>query len=72
MRNRINLLALLVIVGGGAVVARPQKASATYYNPWTMTQSCCYAKNALGDIISQCCSVGGCLITFNRCDPWTG
>lgn len=71
MRKRINLLALLVIAGGGALVGRPTPASATYYNPWTMGQSCCAAYDVFGGVVQRCCSSTGCLITAGKCIAWS-
>jgi hypothetical protein len=69
MRKRINLLALLVIAGGGAVFARPAPASATYISPWGNTQSCCTAYDGWGRVVQQCCSSSGCFITYGKCLP---
>lgn len=71
MRKRINLLALLVIAAGGAVVARPAPAGATYHNPWRVPESCCRAFDTFGNVVTSCCSTGGCLITAGRCMPWS-
>jgi len=69
MRRRINLLALLVIAAGGAAIAGPTPASATYLNPWTNTESCCKAFDGWGRVVQQCCSNSGCYITYGRCLP---
>lgn len=72
MRKRINLLALVVIAAGAAVVARPAPAEATYYNPWTggSGESCCSAISVFGRVLVQCCSPNGCTInTQGRCAP---
>ena len=73
MRNRINLLALLVIVAGGAVVARPTPANATLA-PGTSTSelfgSCCSA-SINGVVIAYCCSMTGCAISKGICVPIT-
>jgi len=69
MRRRINLLALLVIAAGGAVIAGPTPASATYINPLGGMQSCCTAYDGYGRIVQRCCSNNGCVITYGRCLP---
>ncbi|HYH82454.1 MAG TPA: hypothetical protein VEX86_21865 [Longimicrobium sp.] len=70
MAKRINLLALLVIAAGGAVLARPAPASATYYDPWrTHIESCCTAYDGWGRTVQQCCSNNGCYITKGLCTP---
>ena len=70
MAKRINLLSLLVIAAGGAVLARPAPASATYYDPWgTHIESCCTAYDGYGRVLSQCCSSTGCWITRYQCLP---
>jgi hypothetical protein len=69
MRKRINLLALLVIAGGGAVFARP--ASATYISPLGTVESCCSMYDGYGRLILRCCSASGCYITRYMCMPLT-
>ena len=72
MRKRINLLALVVIVAGGTVMARPTPASATMA-PGTIAEqfgSCCSA-TINGTRVAYCCSLTGCQITQNRCIPWS-
>ncbi|HET7464428.1 MAG TPA: hypothetical protein VFJ82_24425 [Longimicrobium sp.] len=73
MRNRINLLALLVVVAGGAVIARPTPASATLAPGTTLEEqfgSCCSA-TINGTRVAYCCSLHGCQITQGRCLPWS-
>ena len=69
MRKRINLLALLVIAGGGAVFARPAPASATYLNPLGTVESCCSLYDGYGRLILRCCSSSGCYVTRYMCMP---
>lgn len=71
MRKRINLLALLVIAAGGALVARPTPASATLAPGTTVGElfgSCCWA-SINGVRVSQCCSLTGCAINKGACIP---
>lgn len=71
MRKRINLLALLVIAGGGALLGHPTPASATMAPGTSIGEqfgSCCYKYD--GTVrVAYCCSVGGCAITAVRCAP---
>jgi hypothetical protein len=69
MRRHINLLALLVIVAGGAVIARPTPASATYINPWDQ-KSCCRAMDPWGKEVGGCCGASGCYINSTGCYGW--
>lgn len=73
MRKRINLLALLVIVAGGAVMARPTPASATLAPGTTIEEqfgSCCTA-SINGVVVARCCSLTGCQIVQGHCNPWS-
>jgi len=73
MRKRINLLALLVIAAGGAVIAHPTPASATLAPGTTIEEqfgSCCSAW-INGTKVAFCCSLTGCQITRGQCTPWS-
>jgi len=71
MRKRINLLALMVIAAGGAIIAKPAPAGATYIDPWGDTnRSCCSAVDSFGRRIGECCNSGGCSITYGKCYSW--
>jgi hypothetical protein len=62
----VNLAALAVIVGGGAVLARPAPASATYIDPWGGgggSTYCCASQDA------YCCSRTGCSTVAGVCIP---
>lgn len=75
MRNRINLLALVVIAAGGALFARPAPANATYLDPWRGTgesTSCCtkHVGGWWGRDEIACCSSSGCFIASDgKCLP---
>lgn len=67
MRRRLNLLALAVTAGGGALLATPAPARATYFDPRTVFQSCCTASDSFGHVIYRCCSESGCMVTSLGC-----
>ena len=66
MRRRLNLLALAVMAVGGAVLARPARLQATYWDPKQVFQSCCEARGNFGTIY-KCCSNTGCVVTERGC-----
>ena len=69
MRRRLNLFAAAVVAVGGAVLARPTPARATYIDPKLLLQSCCEASNQFGITIYRCCTYSGCVITAAGCAP---
>jgi hypothetical protein len=49
MKRLLNMVSLGVILGGGAILAGPTRASATYINPW----------GGGGDLgLTYCCDTG--------------
>jgi len=66
MRRRLDLLALAVIAGGGALLAAPAPLHATYLDPKLVLTSCCSAYSGWR-VIVRCCSPNGCVITSGGC-----
>lgn len=69
MRKRLNLFALAVVAAGGALLARPAPATATYFDPRLLLQSCCEATGPFGATIYRCCTLTGCMVNANGCVP---
>jgi len=67
MRRRLNLLALAVIAGGGALLATPAPARATYFDARKIFESCCTATDTFGKVIYRCCAPNGCAVTSLGC-----
>ena len=64
MRNRIQVLAMTVVAAGGATLATPRPAEATYQPP--PTNYCC-CEVVYGQCGNKCCSPLGCRITPEGC-----
>ncbi|MFL5541845.1 MAG: hypothetical protein ACJ8J0_22855 [Longimicrobiaceae bacterium] len=67
MLRRLNLLALAVIAGGGALLATPAPARATYYDARKVFESCCVATDTFGHVIYRCCWYTGCVVSAAGC-----
>jgi len=65
MPNRIRTLALAVVAIGGAALAGPRAAHATYAPPPTMY--CCCEVTSYNACGNRCCSPRGCRINANGC-----
>jgi hypothetical protein len=64
MRNRIRVLAMTVVAAGGATLATPRPAEATYVPP--PGNSCC-CQVVYGRCVMRCCSPLGCTATPDGC-----
>lgn len=64
MRNRIRILAMAVVAAGGAVLATPTPAEATYKPP--PPQACC-CMMVDGRCVTKCCFAIGCTVNADGC-----